>query len=121
MKGIHGAGAALYAKQHRGAELGVGEGITGNPETPCYALPTKGYQIEKLPLATIQKSVDRFLSFAEEHYDELGFKVTCVGCGLGGYTHKDIAPMFKDAPANCFFDTLWLPYLGKDKLYWGSY
>ena len=37
LRGIHGKGAALHAKQKHGAVQGVGEGLRGN----SYALPTK--------------------------------------------------------------------------------
>ena len=36
LKGIHGAGAALFARTHCGAVLGQGEGLQGQ----SYALPT---------------------------------------------------------------------------------
>ena len=49
------------------------------------------------------------------------YKVTCVGCGLAIWEHKDIAPMFLGAPDNCYFDTLWKPHLGNDYNYWGTF
>lgn len=113
--GIHGAGAALYARKFHGAEMGVGEGPTGN----CYALPTKGFKIEKISLDEIQKAVDNFLVFAMSHPTQK-FQVTKVGCGLGGYTNEDIATIFKKAPDNCFFDKDWKPWLGEGFEYWGS-
>lgn len=113
--GIHGAGAALYARKFHGAEMGVGEGPTGN----CYALPTKGFKIEMISLDEIQKAVDNFLVFAMS-YPTQKFQVTKVGCGLGGYTNEDIAPMFKKAPDNCLFDKDWKPWLGEGFEYWGS-
>ena len=42
-QGIHGAGAARYAKDMFGAKIGVGEGMTGN----AYALPTKDIEASK--------------------------------------------------------------------------
>jgi hypothetical protein len=113
--GIHGAGAAKYAHENLGAEMGIGEGPTGL----CYALPTKGYRIEKISLEEIQKSVDTFIEFAKD-VPQNDFKVTKVGCGLGGYRNQDIAPMFKDAPDNCYFDEDWKPWLGPNRKYWGS-
>lgn len=115
LAGRHGAGAANYAMTARGAKYGVGVGRTGE----CYALPTKDLQVRTLPLATIQGYVDQFIQHATEH-TECDFQVTCVGCGLAGYTHADIAPMFKGAPANCYFDEKWMPFLGDQYNYWGT-
>ena len=33
---------------------------------------------------------------------------TRVGCGRAGYKDEQIAPMFKDAPANCVLPKEWL-------------
>jgi len=119
--GIHGAGAARYAKTKRGAVHGIGEGFTGHSETPCYALPTKGYNIEVLSLEDVARSIQQFLMVADTYLDRMGFMVTRVGCGLGGHKDSDIAPLFEVAPANCLFDTEWMRYLGINKLYWGTY
>lgn len=113
--GIHGAGSAKHAYRKRNAEWGVGEGLTGQ----CYALPTKGYKIEFISLDEIKKSVDKFLETAERYQDQL-FQVTQVGCGLGGWSAADIAPLFKNAPQNCYFDSVWRKYLGPDYQYWGT-
>lgn len=115
LAGIHGAGAAQYAHKHLGAKWGVGEGPTGQ----CYALPTKDRQIKDISLVRIKTHVDRFLEFAKDVPND--FKVTCVGCGLAKWTHKDIAPMFIGAPDNCYFDTLWEPWLGDKVSYWGTF
>ena len=127
--GIHGAGAAKYAHQHLGAQWGIGEGITGGTKTDpfgmCYALPTKGFKIEKLPLLEIKNSVNRFIEVAE-YWALRGaeFKVTRVGCGLGGHKDSDIAPMFRGAPDNCLFDEYWKPWLDTHEIkrrYWGTF
>lgn len=114
--GRHGAGAARYAFTHKGAVLGQGVGLAGN----SYALPTKDYSIQTLPLHVIESYVDDFVNDAKKH-PNLKFQVTCIGCGLAGLTHKEIAPMFKDAPANCFFDMLWERYLPKTVKFWGTF
>ncbi len=93
--GRHGKGAALWAKQHRGAIHGQGEGLQGN----SYGIPTKDTRIRTLPLEDIGQAVERFKAFAREHA-ELSFQLTPIGCGLAGYTPQQIAPMFHDAPAN---------------------
>ena len=113
--GIHGAGAAKYAHKFMNAQWGIGEGPTG----VCYALPTKGYKIEKISLKEIQKSVDNFLIYAIKHPTVI-FQVTQVGCGLGGYISENIAPLFNKAPENCLFDEDWKPFLSGKRQFWGS-
>lgn len=104
--GIHGAGAALYAKNNHQAEWGVGRGLTGN----SYALPTKSRGLKVRSLDIIRVDVQLFLAFAREHLD-WKFNVTRIGCGLAGYTNEQIAPMFRGAPPNCHFDSEWEDYL----------
>jgi PPE-repeat protein len=89
LKGVHGAGAALLAKNKFGAELGMGEGITGQ----CYALPTKNENIETMFINDIYKHIENLLQVVK-NTPEKHFKITAVGCGLAGYTPSDIAPMF---------------------------
>ena len=102
LSGIHGAGAARHARLERGAEPGVGEGMTGS----CYALPTKGFKLKEMTIQEVQTSVETFLQFAHDN-PEITFQVTQVGCGLGGFSRDDIAPMFEYAPENCYFDRMW--------------
>lgn len=127
--GIHGAGAARYAHQHRGAQMGIGVGRTGQ----SYAIPTKGIRETRvhtssrtstvgdtLPMETIKHYVNMFLAYAETH-PHYFFKVTCIGCGLAGLKDEDIAPMFMGAPFNCYFDTKWQKYLTSDAKFWGTF
>jgi hypothetical protein len=95
LAGRHGKGAALWARQHRGAEYGVGMGRTGN----AYAIPTKDENIRTLPLGIIAAHVADFLRYACENPGER-FQLTPIGCGLAGYRHEQIAPMFSGAPSN---------------------
>ncbi len=117
LSGIHGAGAARFAREKKGAVLGVAEGLTGE----SYALPTVARNIAyTLNLADIYKAVLKFKSFSFNRPD-LNFMVTRVGCGLAGHRDVDIAPMFKGSnPENCYFDTQWFHYLGDQFKYWGS-
>lgn len=117
--GHHGAGAAWTAHRHHGAELGVAYGLTGN----AFAIPTKDHTIRHtLPLSRIQGYVQGFIAFAEGQ-QHLVFNVTRIGCGLAGLKDEQIAPMFKGAInlGNVGFDTKWLPWLGNDAKYWGTY
>lgn len=102
LAGIHGAGAARFAVQHHGAIYGQGVGLQGQ----SYAIPTKDQRIRTLPLAAIQVHVEAFKTFAALH-PELQFQVTRIGCGLAGYHDRDIAPLFKGAPANCELPEGW--------------
>lgn len=61
--GIHGKGAALYAKTHYGAINGRGWGLQGS----SFAIPTKDSQLRPLPLKSIQVFVDEFKKYAEKH------------------------------------------------------
>lgn len=115
--GIHGAGAARFAELNKGAVYGVGVGYVGD----SYAIPTKNETISyTLNVGTISRYVEQFLVFAMMQ-PELQFQVTCIGCGLAGLKHEDIAPLFDGAPDNCFFDTLWQPFLGVSVNYWGTF
>ena len=94
--GRHGKGAALAAKKFHGAIYGQGEGRQGD----AYAIPTKDGKLRILPLWAIRIGVDRFLDYARAN-PALQFRVTAIGTGLAGYSPDEIAPLFKDAPANC--------------------
>ena len=113
LSGIHGAGAAHYARWNRGAKMGVGVGLQGQ----SYALPTKGLKLTFMPLSQIGVHIDAFKDFAMDHPD-LDFQVTQVGCGLAGFTKEQIAPLFKSSPSNCYFDMEWQPLLGDSHNYW---
>lgn len=115
-RGVHGAGAAKFAHQHKGAVWGRGYGLFGQ----SFAIPTKDLTIETLPLPKIQEYIGGFRRFAQEH-PELQFQVTCLGCGLAGLRDDQVAPAFRKAPANCYFDLKWEPWLDTDAVYWGTF
>lgn len=100
LAGRHGKGAALQAAGW-GARRGQGSGRMGN----SYAIPTKGFNLEVLPLAEIGKYVDEFIDHALANPDWL-FLVTEIGCGLAGYKPIDIAPLFARA---LVVNNIWLP------------
>ena len=102
LAGIHGAGAAAFARKNCGARIGVGVGMTGE----SYAIPTKDENIETLDLKTIEGYVDEFLEFARKN-PRKKFFVTRIGCGLAGYTDSQIAPMFTRVPPNCILPPEW--------------
>jgi len=106
LAGRHGAGAARFAREHWGAEPGVGRGRTGN----AYAIPTKDQHLQPLPLLRIRIHVDEFVAYANRH-PHLHFKVTAVGTGLAGYSDGEIAPLFVNAPSNCTLPAQWRRYV----------
>lgn len=110
LAGRHGKGAALDARQNHGAQLGVGRGLTGQ----SYALPTKGYRIESLPLRVIGEYVREFLAFAAERPD-MRFFTTRIGCGLAGFSDEQVAPLFARRTPNVHLCGKWLQILGELK------
>lgn len=117
LKGIHGAGSALFALKYHKAQFGNGSG----PQGDSYALATcatPGGQ--DFRLEDVKREVNKFIEHAKEfHWKD--FKVTQIGCLRAGFTKEEIAPLFLDAPANCYFDTEWKPFLGPNRGYWGTY
>jgi len=84
LAGFHGGGAAELAMEW-GAVWGQGVGLQGK----TYAIPTMFKTVEEM-----KPYIDKFLEFAKSH-PELKFLVTEIGCGIAGFTPKDIAPFFK--------------------------
>lgn len=106
LMGVHGAGAAKFALENHGAIWGKGVGLQGN----SYGIPTKDARIMTMRLDAIRPFVEEFIRFAMLRQD-LKFQVTRIGCGLAGYTDKDMAPMFVNIPTNCLVDSAWLPFI----------
>ena len=87
LSGFHGGGAARLAYERFGAVWGLGVGLQGR----SYAIPTMQGGVE-----TIKPYVDQFRDFALVH-PEYKFLVTRIGCGIAGFTPKQIAPLFATA------------------------
>lgn len=101
--GIHGGGAARLAMDHFGARLGQGMGFMAQ----CFAIPTKDWQIDTLPLDVVEMYVKRFIAFTNRTLsNKWEFLVTKIGCGLAGFTVPQIAPLFKDCRDQ---KNIWLP------------
>lgn len=94
-QGIHGVGAALYAKRYHGARISVGEGFSGN----SYAIPTKVDPYTARPFSQIAYSVELFIALAKVMPTDT-FHLTKVGCGLAGIPEVVMAYLFVDAPTN---------------------
>ena len=84
LAGFHGGGAAELAMEW-GAVWGQAVGLQGK----TYAIPTMFKTVEQM-----KPYIDEFLVFAKAH-PELKFLVTELGCGIAGFTPKDVAPLFK--------------------------
>jgi hypothetical protein len=95
LAGRHGAGSAKEALLKHGAIYGKGLGLQGR----SYAIPTKGHNLEILPLDLIDKYVDMFIHYAAG-MTMWNFNVVEIGCGLAGYKPEQIAPMFKYKTSN---------------------
>jgi hypothetical protein len=100
--GRHGAGAAADARRYCGAVPGVGEGFSGE----SYAIPTKGWNMDTRSLNEIERSASEFIRYASNNPD-VDFQVTRIGCGLAGYSDRDIAPLFRGAPPNVHLPLGW--------------
>lgn len=115
--GYHGAGAAKFALERKGAILYTPFGLQGQ----SFAIPTKDASIRNtLPLDDIRGYVNTFLVMAADKHKDLQFQVTRIGCGLAGLRDDEIAPMFTHAPENCWFDEAWKDYLDDSAKFWGS-
>ena len=97
LAGSHGGGAAKLA-MNWGAVLGKGVGLYGQ----TYTIPTMQGGVE-----TIEPYTNEFLLFTKEH-PELKFFVTEIGCGIAGFTVKEIAPLFKNVISGKF-ENVYLP------------
>ena len=87
LQGMHAGGAARIAYNKFGARWGQGVGIPGQ----SYAIPTMQGGVE-----TIKPYVDEFIKLARE-WDQNTFYVTRIGCGIAGFTDRQIAPLFDEA------------------------
>lgn len=114
--GIHGAGAARVAVMQKGAIMGQGIGRMGQ----SFGIPTKDENILTLPTREVANYIAMFIRYAKAN-PTLVFQVTQIGCGLAGFTPAQIAPLFKSAPENCYFDHAWKPYLPKNTKFWGTF
>lgn len=115
LAGKHIGRCAAFAAKHYNAEVGIGEGPTGQ----SYAVPTKDEHLDALPLADVQWHVEQLLAYARTQRDAR-FQVTRIGCGLAGFTDAQMAPLFKKTSDNLFIPGRWLSLnrqLGRARLF----
>lgn len=128
--GLHGGGAAFVAKRDFGARYerkgGPGQGF--GPQGNSFAIPTCSTTTSShdhaISFKKLKFYIDCYLLWATITPEE-EFDVTQIGCGLAGWKPEEVAPLFVNAPDNCYFDTAWLPWLGEktasgaERKYWG--
>lgn len=102
LAGRHGKGAAQTALREYGAIYGQAHGLQGS----SWGIPTKDENLKPLPLIIISEYVKQFLNYAASHPSRF-FWVTPIGTGLAGYSHEQIAPMFKGYTRNVYVDPKW--------------
>ena len=105
MKGYHGAGAALIAKQKFGAPDGLFMGQCSR----SYAIATEDSNLKPLQMKAIVPQIEKFV---EHTINNPGFNffVTRVGCGYAGYTDDQIGPLFAKCGGNCSLAEQWRQY-----------
>ena len=99
--GHHIGGAARQAFQDFGAIWGKGFGFQGN----SFAIPTLNENMKRLDLGELSMHVNMFISLAIQNIN-LKFLVTEIGCGIAGFKHSEIAPLFQSAK---YIENIYLP------------
>lgn len=104
--GHHYGGAANLAFQRFGAVWGVGEGLRGN----SYALPTLNSSMRPVTSASLKMSF-KYLFIEITRHPELCFLLTKIGCGIAGYSVRQVASVFWSA-ATEYYNGSWKEYVG---------
>lgn len=84
-QGFHMAGAALIAVQRFGAAFGQGKG----PQGRSFAVVTMDTTLDQIGC-----EINSFLGWARTYSDKT-FLVTKIGCGIAGYSVKEIGDLFR--------------------------
>lgn len=95
LAGNHAGGAARQAHEQFGAEMGVGEGITGQ----SYAFPTLDENFKKVSNTRLHMARLRLYETANTRPDKT-FLLTKVGCGIAGFDEEKMKRLFTNAPKN---------------------
>lgn len=94
--GKHYGGAAKFAHEKFGAEMGNPRGMQGK----SYALPTLDENFGNLTYDEQIKEIKSFIEYAVAH-PEKKFYLTKIGCGIAGIPVSDIRHCFKSAAREC--------------------
>ena len=105
-EGRHGKGAALLARSHYGAQLGVSTGRTGM----SYAVMCKDLSLgtRSVDLLVIKKQFDDLWEYMHSN-PQLDFYMAPIACANGGYTVDEVAaclpygPIPRNLILNCQF------------------
>lgn len=95
LSGRHAGGAARQAKDSFGAIEGQGIGLQGQ----SYAIPTLGYNHEKLTLNQIAEELETFAAFAKMN-PKKEFLLTPIGTGIAGFSLDEIKSILPKLPPN---------------------
>lgn len=118
-QGKHFGGAAKAAFEQQGAVWGIGFGHQGNSfGIPTCSRSTSEPNFQITP-DTLRFYIYCFILYAKMH-PELKFQVTRIGCGLAGWADSVVAPLFTEAPDNCYIDEVWSQWLPNHKT-WGTF
>lgn len=93
--GNHAGGAARQAHEQFGAEMGIGEGLTGQ----SYAFPTLDENFQQVSNTVLKAARLNLYKTAEANPDK-EFLLTKVGCGIAGYSEERMKKLFANAPNN---------------------
>lgn len=100
LNGHHLGGAAKLAYEDFGAIWGNGWGSQGvGHDFKSYAIPTLGFQMEKLSLEEIKRHLDDLVMVAE-WCPEKEFLLTPIGTGIAGNTLDEIKSILPKLPYN---------------------
>ena len=102
LAGNHAGGAARQAHEQFGAEMGVGEGMTGQ----CYALPTLDKDFQRVSNTQLHMSRLRLYQTANTMPNHT-FLLTKVGCGIAGFPESKMQKLFANAPKNIIKPEEW--------------
>ena len=93
--GSHSGGAARLAVERFHAVVGQAEGMQG-----------QSYAIDSMDgISILAQQAERFILYAAGH-PEKTFLVTRIGCGVAGFTPRQVAPLFVKAVD---VENIWLP------------
>lgn len=103
LAGNHTGGAARQAHEQFGAEMGIGEGITGK----SYAFPTLDENFKKVSNTRLHMARLRLYETANTSPDKT-FLLTKVGTGIAGFSEDKMKRLFTNAPKNIIKPTDWI-------------
>ena len=111
--GNHAGGAAKQAIEF-GAKIGVGGGLCGQ----TYAIAALSESFDRIPLEEIQIQINLFEKTVKQRTD-LHFHITAIGCGIAGFSVKEIAPMFAGFQdyENVSLPKEFIDFIGEDVIY----